>query len=122
MVIYIALAVILVVVIAIILYKKKGAKKMPQGLQIWDANGNITFDSTVNTTYILGSGQTTSTNGSIDVPALANGTPWVLITGYTDNQSLTGHYPYVTVSGTKIQWTYERSGSNLQVNFIYGWY
>ena len=40
---YIVIAVA-VVVVAIFLYRKKAVKKVPQGLQVFDANGDIVFD------------------------------------------------------------------------------
>ena len=53
MVVYIAIAVIAVVA-AIFFYRKKRKKEMPAGLQIFDENGNLTFDLSHSTSRFIG--------------------------------------------------------------------
>lgn len=145
MVIYIALAVIFVVIIAIILYKKKGAKKMPQGLQTWDANGNLTLDMTTNTTKILGNFNTGTNNGSRVINTDGN-TLWVAInyvvtdcSNYKNNGAGDcdiGVLPMITISNNTISWEFGSYNGldkdyriaiaprfhNLDVNVLYGVY
>ena len=68
MIVYIVIAVI-VVVAAIFLYrKKKRDKEMAQGLQIFNASGQLIFDLSNATTYVLGTGETGTENGSQQTP------------------------------------------------------
>lgn len=76
---------------------------MPQGLQIFNASGQIIFNTEDRLTRLLGF-QIISGNGSIVVPALATGTPFFfvhLING-TGNPLTT--YPRPSISGTTISW------------------
>lgn len=51
---------------------------MPQGLQIFDSNGNMTLDVTDRLTRILGEFQTGTVDGSITDSALSYGMPWII--------------------------------------------
>lgn len=54
---YIVLAVAVVVAAILIWRKKKGAEEVPQGLQVFDENGRMIFDSTHSTSRFIGSDQ-----------------------------------------------------------------
>nr|WP_092069553.1 hypothetical protein [Dendrosporobacter quercicolus]NSL47514.1 hypothetical protein [Dendrosporobacter quercicolus DSM 1736]SDL92505.1 hypothetical protein SAMN04488502_1011194 [Dendrosporobacter quercicolus] len=76
---------------------------MPCGLQIWDANGNLTLDVTDRLTRVLGTFSTGTTDGSHTDAALAFGTPWIHATSSYPYNSYACQY---TVSGTTISWTF----------------
>ena len=120
MVICIAIAVI-VVVAAIIFYKhKKGSADVAQGLQIYNANGNLTFDLANKTSYILGTGNTNASNGSISNAKITTRT-WVIILSCPADGSI----PYFTVTQGTLSWQYlsaTRSPSPKNVTFMYGVY
>ena len=121
--IYIQIAIaVIVTVSAIIFYKRKKREQgMPQGLQIFDENGNLTFDLSTNTTQVLGSASTGGTDGSIQDSSI---TPrcWVLVTDTADANTM---IPLFTATNGQLSWTYHdpylysRKGN---VNFIYGGY
>ena len=98
---------------------------MAQGLQIFNSKGNNIFDTTENTTYILGRARTGSSNGSLNVPALASGRPWILIVGSSDTSAQLYSafaYPSFYISGTTIGWTFSDMNVKISCDFIYGWY
>ena len=63
MVTYIAIAVIILVA-AIIFYRKKREKKMPAGLQVFDENGEVIFDLSHSTGRFIGSDTLSTTYSS----------------------------------------------------------
>lgn len=126
MVIYIAIAVI-VAVAAIILYRRKKAKKeetkMPQGLQIFDESGKMIFDLSNATTYVLGTGSTGTSNGSLSNSKIKAGRTWVVVTSAPADALI----PLFTVSNGKISWDFYMSTSVSAVHkrnltFMYGVY
>lgn len=53
---------------------------MPQGLQIWDANGNLMLDTTSRTGRVIGSiALAASASGSLNVPKLAAERAWATL-------------------------------------------
>ena len=46
---------------------------MPQGLQVWDANGNLTFDTNYGVSRIIGSMFISGSAGSSPIPFLGTG-------------------------------------------------
>jgi hypothetical protein len=89
---------------------------MAWGLRIWDADGNLTLDTSSNIVCLLGQidlGEEAS--GSRTVADFSRGTPWFLIlpsgTSYAFNFT-----PSVTISGTTITWS--SSGSTAII--LYG--
>ena len=121
MVIYIAIAVI-VVVAAIIIYKhKKRGADMAYGLQIFDANEKLIFDLSNKTTYVLGTSHTGTENGSILDSRIVVDRTWVIVTG----ASADGIIPIFTVESGKISWDFYMSTSvsavsRKDVTFMYG--
>lgn len=85
------------------------------GVQAWDASGVKTLEITDRNATGFGSITVISTSaGSQNVPALANGTPWFMVIQSTDD-----YYDRRTVSlaGTTISWG---SGSYGMIIY-YGW-
>ena len=127
MVIYIIIAVIFAVV-AIILYHRKKAKKeeakVPQGLQLFNESGQLIFDLTKATTYVLGTGHTGTSNGSLSNSKIKAGRTWVVITSAPADALI----PLFTISNGKISWDFYMSmdvGSVVHkrnLTFIYGVY
>lgn len=86
---------------------------MPQGLQIWNASGVLTLDTSTKVGRVhgvistVGSGSASSQN----IPSLAIGTPFFLV----EQIPFTGSYDRVTVSisGTTISWGAYSTGFNL---------
>lgn len=124
MVIYIAVAVI-VAVTAIILYRRKKAKKeetkVPQGLQIFNESGDLVFDLSNQTTYVLGTGSTGTSNGSISNSKIVAGKTWVVVTSAAADALI----PIFTVSNGKISWDFYMSMSvsavhKRNITFMYG--
>lgn len=55
-----------------------GSGKMPQGLQIFNAQGGTVLDLTDRLTRIIGAVSTGMSNGSTTDAELSTGTPWFL--------------------------------------------
>lgn len=78
MVIYIAIAVI-VVITAIFMYKRKrSVEDMPQGLQVFDASGNIKLNVQDRLCKHLGTFDTGTANGRINDSRVDAGTVWIV--------------------------------------------
>jgi hypothetical protein len=79
---------------------------MPQGLQVWNAAGQLTLDTGTRISRLHGSFLTTSGAGSIILPSLAQGDPFFLLTVPSFNPSDNNYArPTITRSGTTISWT-----------------
>lgn len=83
---------------------------MPQGLQVWDASGNVVMDTTTWVSQVLGSFALAAGHGagSISDANLAQGRPYVIVLPAEGNKgSQAGGNPVanvVTVSGTTVSW------------------
>ena len=113
---------------------------MPSGLRVFDAQGNVLFDSSVNTTRIIGTVSSGTSSGSIVVPEFLSGQGWAVMGKInTDaskfNDVTLGNYPLVQIDGDTLSWTYgsydidvrfyaylDLSQRNLDVEIIYGVY
>lgn len=101
---------------------------MAFGAQVLDALGRTLLDTTMRSGRFLGSVETSGTNGSITVPAFAQGAPFAVV--LDANLSITDIYtfkpwlPIVTISGTTLSWDYSAAGSAYRANatIIYGVY
>lgn len=98
---------------------------MPTGLQIFDATGNVVFDTTMRTGRVFGSVVATGATGFIDVPPVdPNGTPFVLIPKFP-RPNLSGQFGEaffggnVTFNGTRIQWNFSGGGGPGESTTIY---
>ena len=119
MVIYIAIAV--VIMIAAICFYKKRKKDMAQGLQIFNGSGQLIFDLANKTTYVLGTGQTGTSNGSVSNSGIVAGRTWVVVTSAPADAVI----PIFTVTSGKISWDFYMSASvtaaqKRNLTFMYG--
>ena len=76
---------------------------MPQGLQVYDASGNLTLDVTDRITRYLGSFSIPAQfdqSGSVTVTV--TGTPWFLMAGQAIQ--FDAQYPLIWVDGSVIRW------------------
>nr|WHT11554.1 module 1 specificity determinant [Pseudomonas aeruginosa]WHT11951.1 module 1 specificity determinant [Pseudomonas aeruginosa] len=95
---------------------------MTTGLQIWDANGNLTTDTATRVGTILGSVESGTSPGSISVPDLSLGNPFCyVLTG----ASVYGDVipPSVTFSGNTLSWGFYGGGSytvRVSAKIVYG--
>lgn len=114
---YIVLAVILVVA-AILIYKRKGEKEVPQGLQVFDENGNVVVDITERITKYLGSFTvpTDADSGTITNSEIGDGDLWyaMVIDSSTPSSVPTGgdviySYPVITKGDGVLYWNYPHS-------------
>ena len=117
-----AVAVIAIIAAAIIYKRRKKEKEMPQGIQIFNSSGNLIFDLSKSTTYMLGSGQTGTSNGSLSNSRIVAGRTWVIVTSAPDNALI----PNFTVSNGSISWSFNTTASTSygavisNLSFIYG--
>ena len=124
---WIAGAVAVIAIIAAVLFykrRKKKEKEMPQGIQVFDENGQIIADMTSRTSKILGTVNTNGRNGSLTDNRLLDGNLWVAIekmepTGIADVIGLE-----VVANGSTLSWTHHRTSSVSFYNFrfVYGIY
>jgi hypothetical protein len=119
-----AVAVIAIIATAIIYKRRKKEKEMPQGIQVFDENGQIIADMTSRTSKILGTVNTNGRNGSLTDNRLLDGNLWVAIekmepTGIADVIGLE-----VVANGSTLSWTHHRTSSVSFYNFrfVYGIY
>lgn len=115
---YIVLAVI-VVVAAILIYKRKGEKEVPQGLQVFDENGNTMVDTSERITKYLGSFTvpTDADSGTITNSEIGDGNLWYTIR--VDNVDVSTvwdgvifQYPIITKGDGMLTWSYPHSTSS----------
>lgn len=103
---------------------------MNVGLQINNANGQPLFDSTVNTTRVLGTFDTGTANGSKSIGVPEGLTLWAAV-NYVNYRSIgSGNgasYPKIKVNGNVISWTFPTASNwlfdsvvTVSVNIIYG--
>ena len=100
----------------------QGAVNMAQGIRAYNESGDLIFDMSSNTTYVLGTGQTGTSDGSLSKSSIVAGRTWVAITGTgVDNAEI----PVFTVTSGKISWKFKRvtTLTNVaNVTFMYGVY
>lgn len=83
---------------------------MPEGLQVWDATGNLVQDIPNRLTRLLGVVATTTAAGSLTDARFATGTPFYQKQGVDFNS--TGKE--VTFSGTTMSWTAGNHSGNIR--------
>ena len=87
--------IVAVVIIAIILFikkRKKGAEEVPQGLQVFDNQGNVVVDVTDRLTKVLGTATipANTTSGTISNPLIVSDVSiWYVITKITFDERWT---------------------------------
>lgn len=119
-----AVAVIAVIAAALFYKRRKKEKEMPQGIQIFNSSGDLVFDMTKNTTYVLGTGQTGTANGSLSDSRIVSGRTWIIVTTAQEKALI----PNFTVSNGKISWNFNTTSATsfgatiVNLSFIYGVY
>lgn len=78
---------------------------MPQGIQIFDPSGDLVFDMTKNTTYVLGTGQTGTSNGSLSDARITDQRIWIVVLDPDENSII----PVFTVGNGSISWDFHAS-------------
>lgn len=94
---------------------------MPQGMQVWDASGNLILDFTTRTGFIRGTLSITTSNqsGSTTDSTIVEGDIWY-ITLMNAGGGDPGDAPVVTKSGTTITWTRFDATRTWQGTILYG--
>lgn len=102
---------------------------MAAGLQVYDAQGRITVDITGNFPKFVGQVYSGLSNGSVNVPALAQGRAFAYI--LPDGFSTPNRYPIyplISVGSTTISWQFNNfstgvfAGQRTGGTIIYGYY
>ena len=108
---YIVLAVAVVVAV-ILIYKRKGEKEVPQGLQVFDENGNVVVDITERITKYLGSFTvpTDADSGTVANSEIGDGDLWyaMVIDSSTPSSVPTGGDVIYSYPGV-LYWNYPHS-------------
>jgi hypothetical protein len=120
MVIYVAIAVIIVIAAILIYKRKKREKDMQAVFQVFDADGDLIFDLANKTSYVLGTGNTGTQNGSLNNSKITERTWVVVLSCPTD-----GQVPYFSATKGKLSWQFlggDHSPSPKNVTFMYGAY
>lgn len=94
--------------------KRKKAKDMPAGIQIFDANGNKTLDYTESLTRISGTICPRTITGSYTIDNPNNERIWLDVYSInTTTDSFFGYCPIsISINGNTISWTYSTQSSN----------
>ena len=115
---YIVLAVAVVVAVILIYKRKKGAEEVPQGLQVFDEDGNVVVDITERITKYLGSFTvpTDADSGTVANSEIGDGDLWyaMVIDSSTPSSVPTGgnviySYPVITKGDGVLYWNYPHS-------------
>ena len=85
---------------------------MPAGLQLWDANGNMTLDTTDRLTQFLGQVGVGTGAGSVSVPQTGAGNKiWGYFIPDTMDVGTRGSLPIFSIDSSSISWTFQTSAS-----------
>jgi hypothetical protein len=90
-----------------------------QGLQIFDASGNLILDLGDATGRFLGSIDTGNVDGSTTNAALTSGTPFAVVL-LKSGSTFGFKTPDVTFSGTTMSWTYDGATSKNDATILFG--
>ena len=99
---------------------------MSQGLQIWDASGELVLDTKYRVAKLIGRVTTGTSNGSISVPAFSKGIP--IFYGILDSSAQVNPYwqyhPSISVAGNTLSWFFSDSYPQYRASVIitYGYY
>lgn len=117
MTLYVIIAVA-VLVAAIVIYRKKAVKEVPQGLQVFDENGNTMVDTSERITKYLGSFTvpTDADSGTVANSEIGDGDLWyaMVIDSSTPSSVPAGgdviySYPVITKGDGVLYWNYPHS-------------
>ena len=93
---------------------------MAQGIEVYDASGNLTFSVTDRLTKLLGA-VNVSSSGSLSLPAaLAGNDYWFAFIPSTGGFS--GTPPVISVSSSTLYWTYPAGATAMGGTIHYGMY
>lgn len=97
---------------------------MPQGLQCWDANGNMALDTTDRLTRVLGEFDTGTSDGSMYDEYVLTGTPWYIISKTQNEEWIIESSIVLSVSNGTIKWNFKDYKNSIRCNthIIYGVY
>jgi hypothetical protein len=84
---------------------------MSFGLECWNSSGALTVDNSSTVTRYIQTFVTSASSGSLNIPALSTGRPWVSAYRYSNN-SVQYIAADVTISGTTVYWTFAYGGSS----------
>ena len=133
---YIAVVAVVIIATTLIYKRKKGEKEVPQGIQVFDENGNCIVDVTERINKYLGSFTIdgTADSGTVTNEELAEGDLWYAfeikgIAGSsivsTDENAIFS-FPVITKGNGKLTWQYPHSISSTyrrySVTVYYGVY
>lgn len=89
---------------------------MPAGLQCWDANGKVIYDSTVTTSIYCGTITINGTSGSITDDRLIGRNFWTSPISKTNlgdfDRVTSGFLPQFSANGNKLSWDYSSVSSS----------
>lgn len=112
------------VIVGIVLYlKRKKDDDVPVGLQTFDKDGNLMFDSFETTTKVLGSFSTGTSNGSKTIDVKDGYKLWAVLAGNDPIQIYDGvlyYFPEVTISDNTITWNFDAGSGWLGANNLGG--
>ena len=116
-----AVAVVVIIAAAIIYKRRKKENDMPQGIQIFDAGGNLIFDLSKSTTYVLGTGQTGTSNGTLSDSRITSNA-WAVVVGASQGAII----PVFSAVNGSISWVFDDTFpvySHIEnLTFMYGVY
>lgn len=91
---------------------------MAQGLQVWDASGNLIADVTEYFGKVLGVASISAgVNGSVTNAGFAIGTPFWFLTALT---SFPAEVPNITRSGNTLSWSFVAGQPAYDCRLVYG--
>ncbi|KQE85723.1 hypothetical protein [Acinetobacter lactucae] len=85
---------------------------MPQGLQTWDANENITLDLTDRLTKVLGTINTGTTNGSQNVGTFSNADFWFTCIPIANTNNVKAIGPSVKYANGLLSWDWSDTNND----------
>lgn len=91
---------------------------MPQGLQVWDASGNLQVDTNTTMANVLGTVSSGTTNGSLTDANFAKGTPFAIAMPATTTFATAGLY--ISFAGNVMTWTWDTTGTKAAQTIVYG--
>lgn len=103
------------------------AKNMPQGLQVFDEQGNCVLDVTDRLTKILGTVRANKANGNIQNDKMSTSNGWAIFISDSKDlyvEQLWHETPTVKVYDGGVKWEYKITGEELKFDglIIYGLY
>ena len=97
---------------------------MPQGLQVWDENGDLTVDITTRLGILLGFIDTNRQNGSLFVQGFSRGTPFFFANMTEPPSTASAISPRVYTDSSTLYWVYDGEANIARVaaRIFYGVY